>query len=82
MCNKAIKLSAANQKLSELIEKLQVVEREYDKAVEHSANYLGNDERIEKVRDDNAFSILESVKSIKTEIERQTEVVQGLVSKY
>ena len=82
MCNKAIELSAANQKLSELIEKLQVVEREYDKAVEHSANYLGNDDRIEEVRDDKARSILESVISVKAEIECQTKVVQELVSKY
>lgn len=61
MSNKAIKLNEANQRLTELINELQEREREYDKALEHSANYLGNDERIEQGRDARAQALLESV---------------------
>jgi hypothetical protein len=39
------------KKLAKLIDHLYVLEREYDKALEHAASYLGYDEKIEKVRD-------------------------------
>lgn len=82
MSDKASELNAAKAKLSELIDKLVHAESAYDKAVEHSANYLGNDERIEEVRDEKARSALKYVMSIKKEIEHQTQVVQSLVSSY
>ncbi|MDW1568122.1 hypothetical protein R7P80_29250 [Vibrio sp. 2092] len=82
MSNKAIKLNEANQRLTELINELQEREREYDKALEHSANYLGNDERIEQGRDARAQALLESVSSVKKEIASQTQVVKELAANY
>lgn len=82
MSNKAIKLNEANQRLTELVNELQEREREYDKALEHSANYLGNDERIEQGRDARAQALLESVSSVKKEIASQTQVVKELAANY
>lgn len=82
MSDKASELNAANAKLSELIDKLVHAESAYDEAVAHSANYLGNDERIEEARDEMARSAFEYVVSIKREIEHQTQAVQSLVSSY
>ncbi|MFW9660203.1 hypothetical protein V3H38_22605 [Vibrio parahaemolyticus] len=82
MSDKASDLNAAKTKLSELIDKLVHAESAYDKAVEHSANYLGHDEHIEEVRDEKARSALEYVMSIKKEIEHQTQVVKNLESNY
>ncbi|EKO3386805.1 hypothetical protein OMA36_003097 [Vibrio fluvialis] len=82
MSVKASEINAANTKLSELIDKLVIAERVYDKAIEHSANYYGNDERIEEVRDEMARRDREYVMSIKKEIEHQTQVLQNLVSGY
>ncbi len=82
MTDKAMELNAANQKLLELTSQLQVLEREYDKAIEHAANYLGYDERIEQARDDAAQSILSSITSIKSDIEAQTQLINKLASEY
>ena len=82
MSDKASEINAAKEKLSELIDKLLLAQRAYEKAIEHSANYLGNDERIEEVRDKMAHSAFENVTSIKKEIELQNQVLQNLVSNY
>ncbi|WP_064174498.1 hypothetical protein, partial [Klebsiella pneumoniae] len=54
MNSKNVELNAAKEKLAKLIDHLYVLEREYDKALEHAASYLGYDEKIEKVRDERA----------------------------
>ena len=82
MSSKTTELQAAEQKLSELINELVVLERACDQAVEHSANYLGNDERIEEVRDAKAMAALNSVNRVKEQIKAQTQLVQKLASEY
>lgn len=82
MSAKAAELNAANQKLTDLLNLLQETEQEYDKAVEHSANYLGYDEDIERIRDENAKSVLNRVVSVKEDIKHQTQLVQELVANY
>ncbi|MEZ8862523.1 MULTISPECIES: hypothetical protein [Vibrio] len=79
---KATELNTANQKLTELINELQVLEREYDQAVEHSASYFGNDDRIEQFRDDRAMEALNRVTSVKEQIENQTQLVRELAVNY
>lgn len=80
--DKATELNDADQKLSELIVELTEVERLYDKAVEHSANYLGSDERIEQIRDEKAKALLKSVLSVKKQIEHQAQLIQKLTANY
>ncbi|TCT60456.1 hypothetical protein EDB44_11277 [Vibrio crassostreae] len=80
--DKATELNSANQKLSELINELQSLEREYDEAVQHSANYLGYDERIEQARDEKAQDAFDRVVSVKGKIERQVILVQELAANY
>ncbi len=82
MENKSLELDAANQKLSELMKELKSLERDYDEAVAHSANYLGNDERIEQFRDDRAMAALQRVQRVKAEIATQIELVAKLAANY
>lgn len=82
MENKTIELNAANQKLSELMKELQSLERDYDEAVTHSANYLGNDDRIEQFRDDRAMEALQRVQRVKAEIATQIQLVATLAANY
>ncbi|KHS70936.1 hypothetical protein RC77_05330 [Pectobacterium brasiliense] len=77
MINKDAEINSVTGSLVEPINKRQVFEREYDKAVEHSANYLGNDEHIEQSRD--AFN---RVSNIENEIASQTKLLNTLVDKY
>ncbi|GLO64213.1 hypothetical protein MACH09_47210 [Vibrio sp. MACH09] len=82
MSDKATELNAANQNLTKLINSLQYLEREYDKAIDHSANYMGNNESIEQVRDAKAMDILKTITSVKKNIELQTQLVQKLAASY
>lgn len=82
MNSKSIELSAAKEKLVKLIDELVEREREYDKAVEHSAHYLGNDPIIEEARDGKARSAYESMDRVKKEITNQTKLIEALVAAY
>lgn len=82
MINKATELNAAKERLAELINKLQVVEGVYDKAIEHDANYLGNDKDIEHARDERSKDFFKEVLSVKEEIKRQIQLVQTQVANY
>lgn len=82
MINKDAEINSVTESLVELINKLQVFEREYDKAVEHSANYLGSDESIEQSRDEKARDAFKRVSNIKSEIASQTKLLNTLVDKY
>ncbi len=82
MENKDSALDTATQKLLELINALKSHERDFDKAVEHSANYLGNDDRIEQFRDDRASEALQHVNRVKVEIAAQIELVAKLAANY
>jgi phage shock protein A len=77
--DKANELSAAEEKLAALIARLKDLEQAYDKAVEHSASYHGNNESIEKGRDEKAYAILKDIQSIKEEIRAQSQVIQKLI---
>lgn len=82
MNSKKDELNAAKEKLAKLIDDLDVIELQFDKAVEHSANYLGNDQRIEEVRDEKARSVYESMNRVKDEIKNQTQLIEKLVDGY
>lgn len=82
MSNKATELNAAKERLSELINELQAREREYDAAIEHSAHYLGNDEEIERIRDEKASHAFETVSSVKKEIMSQVKLLEAIVANY
>ncbi|HDR2735784.1 hypothetical protein V5037_05540 [Enterobacter ludwigii] len=79
MNSKSVDLKAATEELVKLVENLQVQERAYDEAIEHSANYMGYDEKIENVRDERARSAFESVEKVKKEIENQTNLIASFV---
>lgn len=78
----AIELDAASKKLSDLVNELNELEIEYDKAVEHSAQYLGNDVDIERIRDEKAMSVLNRLTRVKADMKRQAQQVQELAAKY
>jgi hypothetical protein len=59
-----------------------VVEGVYDKAIEHAANYLGNDKDIEHARDERSMDLFKEVLSVKEEIKRQIQLVQTQVANY
>ncbi|ENG2946476.1 hypothetical protein UXO30_04360 [Enterobacter bugandensis] len=81
MNSKSVDLKAATEELVKLVEKLQVQERAYDEAIEHSVNYMGYDEKIENVRDERARSAFESVEKVKKDIENQTNLIAAFVKK-
>ncbi|QMD25725.1 hypothetical protein HVZ46_14735 [Citrobacter freundii] len=82
MNSKNVELNAAKEKLAKLIDDLYELERQYDKAIEHSANYLGYDEKIEKARDEKARSVYESMERVKRDIVNQTNLIETLVAAY
>ncbi|AUU93899.1 hypothetical protein M4D07_11690 [Klebsiella pneumoniae] len=82
MNSKNVELNAAKEKLAKLIDHLYVLEREYDKALEHAASYLGYDEKIEKVRDERASGLYENINEVKNQIMNQTKLIEALVADY
>ncbi|EPK1032427.1 hypothetical protein QSB88_14510 [Klebsiella pneumoniae] len=82
MNSKNVELNAAKEKLAKLIDHLYVLEREYDKALEHAASYLGYDEKIEKVRDERASGVYENINEVKNQIMNQTKLIEALVADY
>lgn len=82
MSEKTNELNAAHEKLSKLINNVQSLEQQYDQALEHAANYLGNDDDIEKIRDERASAAHDSLVAAKKEAELQLKLVQELISKY
>ena len=82
MNSKNVELKAAKEKLAKLIDHLYVLEREYDKALEHAASYLGYDEKIEKVRDERASGLYENINEVKNQIMNQTKLIEALVADY
>ncbi len=79
---KSIELEVANERLSQLIKELQSLERAYDEALTHASNYMGNDERIEQVRDDRAMELYQNLQRVKAEIAAQIQLVAKLASNY
>ncbi len=71
-------LNAAKEKLAKLIDDLHVLEREYEKALEHAASYHGYDEKIENVRDERARSVFGSINEVKNQIINQTKLIEAL----
>ncbi|HDT2742309.1 TPA: hypothetical protein QHP14_004267 [Klebsiella pneumoniae subsp. pneumoniae] len=82
MNSKNVELNAVKEKLAKLIDHLYVLEREYDKALEHAASYLGYDEKIEKVRDERASGLYENINEVKNQIMNQTKLIEALVADY
>jgi hypothetical protein len=82
MNSKNSELNAAKERLAKLIDDLNKLEREYDKAIEHSAHYTGYDENIEKARDEKARGAYESMDRVKKEIAVQTKLIEALVATY
>ena len=82
MNSKNVELNAAKEKLAKLIDHLYVLEREYDKALEHAASYLGYDEKIEKVRDERASGLYENINEVKNQVMNQTKLIEALVADY
>ena len=82
MNSKNVELNAAKEKLAKLIDHLYVLEREYDKALEHAASYLGYDEKIEKVRGERASGLYENINEVKNQIMNQTKLIEALVADY
>ncbi|BDQ68671.1 hypothetical protein [Shewanella xiamenensis] len=81
MNNNNPELSAAIEKLAQLNIELQEAERAYDQALTHSANYSGNDDTIEKHRDDLAAAAYDNVARIKELISNQTKLIETLRGK-
>ncbi|HBT3702958.1 TPA: hypothetical protein MBH80_005065 [Klebsiella pneumoniae] len=81
MSNKHAEINAALANLAKLNDKLQSSEHFYAKALEHASEYAGNDEKIERVRDEKAESAHHQVQSVKQEIEDQMRLIGDLVSK-
>ncbi|MBY7854356.1 hypothetical protein KW429_11670 [Vibrio fluvialis] len=79
---KSIELEVANERLSQLMKELQSLERAYDEALTHASNYMGNDERIEQVRDDRAMEVYQNLQRVKVEIAAQIQLVAKLASNY
>lgn len=82
MNSKNVELNAAKEILAKLIDDLNVLEREYDKALEHAASYLGYDENIENARDERARSVFENMNEVKNQIMNQTKFIEALVTDY
>lgn len=82
MESKIIELNEANQKLSELMKELQSLERDYDEAITHSANYLGNNELTEQSRGDRVMAAHQSVQRVKEKIATQVQLVAKLAANY
>jgi len=78
MNNNNPELSAAIEKLTQLNIELQEAERAYDQALTHSANYSGNDDTIEKCRDDLAAAAYDNVARIKELISNQIKLIESL----
>lgn len=76
--NKNTELDTAQKNLAKLMKDLKTAEIDYDKAVTHSAEYMGNDEAIEQIRDDKARSAFMCVERIKEEIAIQTKLIKRL----
>ncbi|MBM1020682.1 hypothetical protein EIC82_01440 [Enterobacter sp. A11] len=82
MNSKNVELNAAKERLAKLIDDLHVLEREYDKAIEHASSYHGYDERIENARDEKARGVYESMNEVKNQITNQTKLIEALVTAY
>lgn len=82
MNSKNIELNAAKERLAKLIDDLLVLEREYDKALEHAASYHGYDENIENARDERARGVYENMNEVKNQIMNQTKLIEALVTDY
>ncbi|MCY4765880.1 hypothetical protein [Klebsiella aerogenes] len=82
MNSKNVELDAAKERLTKLIDDLHVLEREYDKALDHAANYHGYDEKIENARDKRAEGVFESMNEVKNQIMNQTKLIEALVADY
>ena len=82
MNSKNSELNAAKEKLAKQIDDLLVLEREYDKAIDHSSSYLGYDERIENGRDERARDVYKSLSAVKDQIINQTKLIEALVTAY
>jgi type II secretory pathway component PulJ len=74
-------LSAAIEKLEQLKVELQQAELQYDEALTHAANYSGNDDNIEKHRDDLAAAAYDNVQRIKNLISIQIKLIETLRGK-
>lgn len=81
MNNNATELSAAIEKLEQLKVELQQAEHQYDQALTHASNYLGNDDNIEKHRDDLAAAAYDNVNRIKNLISIQIQLIETLRGK-
>lgn len=81
MNNHTTELNAAIEKLAQLNIELQEAEQAYDQALTHSANYLGNDDNIEKHRDDLAAAAYDNVQRIKNLILIQIKLIETLRGK-
>lgn len=82
MSNKANELNTAKDKLIELINQLQVLDHESEKAIEHFTKYFGNDERIDQFRDERASEAMNSIANVKNQIVSQTKLLEKLVADY
>ncbi|MCS6162438.1 hypothetical protein [Shewanella baltica] len=78
MNNNNPELSAAIEKLAQLNIELQEAERAYDQALTHAANYLGNDDNVEKHRDDLAAAAYDNINRIKNLISIQIKLIETL----
>lgn len=81
MNNHSTELNAAIENLAQLNTRLQKAEQELDAALTHAANYLGNDDEIEKHRDALAAAAYDTVCTIKEMISNQAELIKILMTK-
>ncbi len=82
MNSKNVELNAAKERLANLIEKLHLLEREYEEALEHAARYHGSDEKIDNARDERARGVYVDINEVKNEITNQTKLIEALVAAY
>lgn len=80
MNSKDVELNVAKERMVKLIDELNMLESEYDKALEHAANYHGYDESIENARDEKARAVYNNIIAVKNEIMNQTKVIEALVA--
>ena len=82
MSNKNAELNAVKEKLVQLINELQECAQEFEKDVNHSANYHGYDEGVEQQRDEIASAAFQRVANVKKEAISQINLLNKLLADY
>ncbi|NVP01890.1 hypothetical protein HWA77_16875 [Photobacterium damselae subsp. damselae] len=79
MSDKNSDILALSQELPVLIQRLVQAKSDHDDALKHAAEYMGDNERIEKHRDERAFSALEHKTNIQNDVLNKLQDLQNKI---